>query len=310
MQEILKRLRVIKLCIESDNDIVVKLQIESINKYLIDNELKQILNDIIMDSTVKIITRIDKYISDNKNSKIIFELNESVNGEIEKSNYSIKLENLKNITYEKIRRVSMNYIDDKDSSDSANTAMYEYIDKYGKRDKALLYSSFDTIVERFIGKSIHIIDWGSEQSIASTVLLDYIREKQLNIKIEDITLISEDKNKLSRGILHCNILKNSQEKIIGINKSLESVSVNELNISNNSIVINLIYNTNLLNFTISTNNQHNNYFIVLCTTKDDNKINRFIENYREKHHLKIISNRTDKIGGFQRSEAIFSVYNT
>ena len=229
---------------------------------------------------------------------------------IENSSYSKKLYDLVVPTFERIRRVSMNYIDDEDNSDSANSNMYEYIDKYGKRDKALLYSSFDTILEGFIGKSISIIDWSSEQSIATTILLDYIREKQLNIKVENITLISDIKNNLSLGILHCNILKNNTEKIIGINKNLEALSDNKVNISNNSIVINLIYNTNLLNFTIGTNNQHNNYFIALSTTKDDNKINKFMQDYKERYRLKVMSNRNDKIGRFQRSEAIFSVINT
>lgn len=310
MQEILKRLRIIKLCIDSNNSMVLNLQKESINKYLIDDALQQILNDAVSNSTTNIISRIDDYISDNKNSKKTFELNESVSGEIEKSNYSIKLEDLKNPTFEKIRRVSMNYIEAEDESDKNNYSLYEYMDKYGKRDKALLYSSFDAILEELVGDSINIIDWGSEQSLASSILLDYIREKQLDVKVENIILISKVKNKLSRGILHCNILKNNQEKIIGINKSFESVSDSEFGISNNSIIINLIYNTNMSNFTSIINSQHNNYLIALSTTKDDDKIDQFIQCHKEKYRFNIISKRNDKIGRFQRSEAILSKRNS
>ena len=287
---------------------VMNLQIESINKYLIDNKLKQILNDIISDSATNITSRIDAYIFDNKNSKITFELNELASGEIENSNYSIKLEDIKNPTFERIRRLSMNYIDDEDSSDEDNYTLYEYMDKYGRRDKALLYSSFDVILEECIGKNINIIDWGSEQSVASSILLDYIREKQLKIKIENVILISDVKNKLSRGILHCNILKADTEKIIGINKSLESINCNEFD--NSNITINLIYDVKTLNFASNMCNLHNNYFIALSTTKGDNKINRFMQYYKKKYRLKVISNRNDKIGRFQRSEAIFSIYNT
>ena len=308
MQEILKRLRVIKLCIESNNDIVMNLQIESINKYLIDAELQQILNDIIINSTTNITTRIDAYISDNKNSKITFELNESVSGEIEKSNYSIKLEDLKNPTFEKIRRLSMNYIEAEDESDKNNYSLYEYMDKYGKRDKALLYSSFDAILEELVGDSINIIDWGSEQSLASTILLDYIREKQLDIKVENIILISDVKNKLSRGILHCNVLKNNREKIIGINKDFESISYSELNISKNSITINLIYDVSALSFINNKATPYNDYCLVLSTNNKDDEIDGVIMKlYEQEYRLKFLSTRNDKIGRFQRRETIFSV---
>jgi len=236
---------------------------------------------------------------ENKNDKIV----------IENSSYSKILHDIAVPTFERIRRVSMNYIDEEENNDSANFTMYEYMDKYGKRDKALLYSSFEMILEKFIGKSINIIDWGSEQSIASTILLDYIREKQLDIKIEDITLISEDKNKLSRGILHCNILKNGQEKIIGINKKLESISYHELNMNSISIVVNLIYNVDLLNLNLSIDSPNNSYFIALNATENDSKVSKSMQNYKEKYSLKVISNRNDKIGRFQRSEAIFLVSN-
>lgn len=310
MQEILKRLRIIKLCLHSNNNIVMNLQIESIRKYLIDDVLQQILNDILNNSTINIIASIDTYISDNENSKINFELNESASGVIEDSNYSIKLKDLKNLTFEKIRRLSMNYIDNQENSDKNNHNLYEYMDEYGKRDKALLYSSYDVALEELIGKSIHIIDWGSEQSIASTILLDYIREKQLDINVEQITLISEVKNKLSRGILHCNILQNNIEKIIGINKNIESINANDLNSSNNITTVNLIYDASTLDFITNKSDLHTTYFLALSTTKDDEKINRFIQEYKEKYRLKVISSRNEKIGRFQRSEAIFSVINT
>ena len=306
MQEILKRLRIIKLCLHSNNNIVMNLQIESIRKYLIDDELQQILNDTINNSNSNIISRIDTYISDNQNSKITFELNESASGIIENSNYSIKLKDLKNLTFEKIRRLSMNYIDDQENSDKNNHNLYEYMDEYGKRDKALLYSSYDVALEELIGKSIHIIDWGSEQSIASTILLDYIREKQLDINVEQITLISEVKNKLSRGILHCNILQNNTEKIIGINKNLKFISDDDLNINNGIISINLLYDISMPHL-ISYGSMKNTYFIVLGTMKNDNNIDRFMQGYANNPHFKIISNRNNKIGRFQRKETIFSV---
>ena len=225
---------------------------------------------------------------------------------IEDSTYTQKLNDIFVPTFERIRRVSMNYINNEDNSDNAYLDMYKYIAKYGRRDKALLYSSFDTILEQFVGESIDIVDWGSEQSIAATLFLDYVREKQLDIKIENITLISDKTNSLSRGILHCNILKSNTEKIVGINKNIKYIGSDDFIIKGNTTV-NLMYDRDIF-YPITHNNSNMAYIIALRAGQDDNhQIAQLMYEYEKENQLKILSNRNDKIGKFQRSEAIFTI---
>jgi len=52
-----------------------------------------------------------------------------------------------------------------------------------------LYSSFDKVSHQLDNQTINIIDWGCGQALATSLLIDYIKEKKLNIKLSNITLI-------------------------------------------------------------------------------------------------------------------------
>lgn len=62
-----------------------------------------------------------------------------------------------------------------------------------KCTKHCIIPAFDEVIERFIGNSINILDWNCGQSIATSLLLDYIKEKQPDINVSNIILVENNK---------------------------------------------------------------------------------------------------------------------
>ncbi|MDQ7046621.1 MAG: hypothetical protein Q9M39_03025 [Sulfurovum sp.] len=66
--------------------------------------------------------------------------------------------------------------------------------------KAKLYSSFDTVIHQLKSQTINIIDWGCGQAVATSLLIEYIKEHKLDINILNIILIEPSVLALSRGL--------------------------------------------------------------------------------------------------------------
>jgi hypothetical protein len=160
------------------------------------NDIIRILNDYLYRKDL-ISCQIDNYIK------------------IEVSEYSKKLQEFDNPTFDKIFQVSKDYIENNiDDQDKIHYSLqrgtkilqteeelYQYIKSFGKMHKAKLYSAFDTIIYMLKNQKINIIDWGCGQAFATFLLMDYIKEKKLNINVSNITLIEPSQIALSRGLL-------------------------------------------------------------------------------------------------------------
>lgn len=204
-------------------------------------------------------------------------------------------------TFEKIKRYCTNLAED-------GIVDYLTIDvrENGKMYKALIYDAFDQFIYKLNGKNIDIIDWGSGQGLASLLALDYIREKQLDINIEEVTLIEENNSKLSRAKTYINLLKSTNTKIKVINKSISDLIENDL-IINDNIKINLFTNCNALkNINPDTLPFVDGYYIFLFSEKCDEG-NKFLKYYNDIFKIEKISTRDSKIGRYQRYEQIFKI---
>ena len=254
--------------------------------------------------------------------------------QMEMSEYSKKLYKLQNPTFEKIRQVSVDYIMSIGKPDSLyyklnqgitvireEKLLYQYIFSYGKMHKEKLYSSFDVVIHQLNNQTINIIDWGCGQALATSLLIDYIKENKLNINISDIILIEPSQLALSRGLLHIDVLKEKPIKIKAINKDIDSLKYSDLIINNSQITLHLFSNILDVEFfklnkvfleKISTSQNGLNYFICVSpniSDKRNSRIDMFYRYFNNNFDTKLISDRNSNIGSYARYEKIFKVLN-
>ena len=274
------------------------------------NESLQILNDYLYKNGL--ITCLDNFVKS------------------EISQYSQKLHQIQNPNFDKIRTVSRNYIMSMGDTDylhyqlnqgvtviEEENLLYKYLFNYGKMHKAKLYSSFDTIIHQLNNKTINIIDWGCGQALATSLLIDYTKERSLNIDISDIVLIEPSSLALSRGLLHIDVLKENEIDIKAVNKDIDSLEISDLIINNSNITLHLF--SNILDVglfrldrefleKISSSQKRLNYFICVSPNISDNRNARLDMFYRYfDNHFKteLISDRDSDIGKYKRYERVF-----
>ena len=183
--------------------------------------------------------------------------------------------------------------------------------------KAKLYSSFNKVISQLNNETINIIDWGCGQALATSLLIDYIKEKSLNIDISNIILIEPSSLALSRGLLHISVLKENKIDIKAVNKDIDSLTSSDLVIHNQNITLHLFSNILDVEFfklnkdfldKISSSQKGLNYFICVSPNINDKRnarLDLFYRYFKDNFKTKLISNRDEPIGNYQRYEKIF-----
>jgi len=210
--------------------------------------------------------------------------------------YAKHIQAIEQPTFEKLRRYCSNLVDD----NSADTLHVE-LAKNGKMYKALLYSTFEEFLDKLNGKTINIVDWDCKQGIAAALLLDFIREKQLDIKVSDVILLEKDSKALSRAMLHVDVLKQENLKITA------SDSTAKKTLKNNNITINLMANETLH---IKPSKANLTLFLDAYTVCVSNKSNDFLESVYNHIDTLIgvdenILDEETKIGRFKKFAIVF-----
>jgi hypothetical protein len=233
--------------------------------------------------------------------------------DMEVSEYSEILQNSKPLSFEKIRRISSNFITEKEIKPTfENYQLYKYLSENGRRDKAIMYSVFENLMEYFIDKSINIIDWGCNQGMASMLFLDFIREKQLNINISNLILIEQNEKSLKRAFLHINELKKNSIDIKILNSNIQNITIDKLS-SNENVTVHL-YSTLLDNNyenkkislldSISSIKNKEDYFVCI-SSNSDKRIDDFYKYSNEKLNIKMIKEYDIKIGKYDLYGKVF-----
>ena len=223
--------------------------------------------------------------------------------EPELTEYSKYLQSIENINFEKIRRYCNNLQNDNKSDD-----MQKYLSENGKMYKAIIYDSLEQFIAILDEEVITLIDWGCNQGIGSMLILDYIKEKQLNTKINQIILVDDNKTAMNRAIAHINALKQDDIELLTIQNNDEIEMLK--NIKNN-IIINLSINDKIdknifkdLDFDIFTD-----IYFMFLSNDNVNFINDIFEDISLFNNTEDISIRDNKIGRFKRFERIFKINN-
>jgi len=152
----------------------------------------------------------------------------------ENNNYAKHIKAIEQPTFEKIRRHCSNLVDE-DKAD----ALHVELAKNAKMYKALIYDAMEQFLEDLEDESLTLVDWGCSQGLASALVLDYINEKELDIEIKKVILIDKDEKKLSRAMLHVDVLKEDEFTIEALHVEDKTLS-KELDIDNSTITLNLI----------------------------------------------------------------------
>ncbi len=331
IEHLKQKIKYLKKAIEDTNieieeivkseEYLVLSEIESLDEYIeeikleFENEIKRVEDELLLFETFK-----EELEND------LFEMEESI--------YSQQLRAIKNITFEKIRKVSKKYIMSMGDTDylhyqlnqgvtiiEEQDLLYKYLFNYGKMHKAKLYSSFDEVIYQLNNQTINIIDWGCGQALATFLLIDYIKEKNLKINISNITLIEPSQLALSRGLLHIDVLTENPIKIRAINKDIDSLEHSDLIIDNSHITLHLFSNILDVEFfrldrffleKISNSQNGLNYFICVSPNINDKRnarLDMFYRYFRDNFDTELISNRDNNIGKYARYEKIFRVLN-
>lgn len=234
---------------------------------------------------------------DKKNSK-----SNTVKNTIKQENsaYAKHIEAIEQPTFEKIRRYCSNLVDD-DSAD----ALHVELAKNGKMYKALIYDAMEQFLEDLEDESLTLIDWGCGQGLASALVIDYINEKELDIDIKKVILIEKDEKKLSRAMLHVDVLKEDEFDIKALYVKANTL-LKESDIDKSTITLNLIANNHMpIDFAdIDFKTLGRAYFVCLSNT-DKNFINDIYKNLSTLLDIQNMSIRDDKIGRYERCEKIF-----
>jgi len=314
------------------------LFVEYKNRYevLSDQVLQDIFQKLTIDNYNQIINsikqEIDKYFLPDIDCNIS-ENTATVSAET--SDYAKRLYALTNPHFRNITQISFDYIQSIGDPYILHTKLnqgvkiidekellYKYMVSYSSMHKAKLYEAFAKLLGALNYTTINVIDWGCGQALATTLLMEYIKEQKLKIDIENITLIEPSKLALSRGLLHIDVLKTKEYKIKAVNKELDCLEVDDIDFDNDNVIVHLFSNildveffqldTNFLE-KISNTIHSDNYFICVSpniNAKRNGRLDRFFQYFDENFNTELIAARDNDIGKYKRYEKVFKVAYT
>lgn len=285
------------------NDLNIK-GYSSINlKYITENNSKP-LHFTIEEVTEETfcIANINRIYKKDKIFSSIKRENKSKNIEKESSYYTKHISSIENIKFEKIRKYCENL-----SKDNEADEMQKLLGEKGRMYKALIYSSLETFIEKLDGKTITLCDWGCDQGIASMLVLDYIKEKQLDIIVSDVLLIDDDTKVLSRAIAQVKAL--AQDDInITAPKSDDKSILDTIKVNKDSTILNLFANDKIPIGFLAIEYDIFYKDFVLCVSNENKKfVDEVYENFKDFTNVQDMSIRDSKIGKFEKFERIFEI---
>lgn len=220
----------------------------------------------------------------------------------ESSPYSKHIQSIENIRFEKIRK----YCENLSKANEADE-MQKYLGKNGKMHKAIIYDALERFISQLNGDTITIIDWECDQGIASMLVLDYIKEKQLDIEVIQVVLVNNNAKALSRAMVQIEALSQDKLEVIAI-KSDDNNLFDTIKTNKNSTILHLVANDKM---PINSSKKDNELFdksYVMCISHTSLKIvEEVYKKFSDLMNIKKLSKKDGNIGKFQRFERILFV---
>jgi len=197
--------------------------------------------------------------------------------------------------------------------------LYKYFVSFGGKHKSKLYSAFDEIIGMIENEMFNIIDWGCGQGMATMVLLDYARQRGIQLDIRNITLIEPSSLALCRALLHIDVMKQKEYQIHAINSDFDCFNANDVIRNNSYKTLHLFSNIlDVENFSlnldfmkkVSCNINSDSVFVCVSPNRNDklnNRLDLFYSYFDENFDTQLIASREDTIDNATRYEKIFTV---
>ena len=184
--------------------------------------------------------------------------------------------------------------------------MQKYLAQNGKMYKALIYDALEQFISKLDNQTITLIDWGSNQGIASMLVLDYIKEKQLDIKVSQVILVDDDTKILSRAMAQVEALSQDNIQIIAIKNDDDNLLDK---IKTNTIALNLFANDRIpIDFKVINDVIYKD-FIICLSNENIEFVDKIYNDFNNSTNIQDLSIRDGNIGRYQRYERIFKLIN-
>jgi hypothetical protein len=222
--------------------------------------------------------------------------------EKENSSYAKHIATIENTNFEKIRRHCNNLVNDNQADE-----MQKSLAQNGKMHKAIIYDALEQFLVQLNGETITLIDWGCDQGITSMLVRDYIREKQLEIKVSQVILIDSNKAKLSRAMTQVEAVAYDKIETIAL-KSDDNKLLDTIKTCKKNITLNLFANDKMpVDFlNIDYDIFEKDYF--MCISNESKEfVDEIYEDITSLMNCHDLSIRDGKIGRFPRYESIFRI---
>lgn len=158
--------------------------------------------------------------------------------------YKEELVNIGEISFDNIRRVACNYVmtlsdRERDSLfDSLNhgvdlldsdAQMKLYIYSFGKMHQAKIYRALQRLKSStFTDDDIDVIDWGCGQGLATVCFFDFLKDKHLPNRVQNITLIEPSDAARERAEIHVKAYATKRQDVKCIGKYLDDVTKDDI----------------------------------------------------------------------------------
>lgn len=120
--------------------------------------------------------------------------------------------------------------------------LYSYMNSYGPMHKAKLVSAFSNFpFDDITDSNIELYDWSCGQGMASIVLLEYLKEKGIKLRIKRIALFEPSEIALKRASLHVRHF-NPEVRIKTVLKDMDSLTNSDVYGTNGNIKLHLFSN--------------------------------------------------------------------
>ena len=315
-----------------------KLFASHADKYSIlkDPLVVEIVNLVTVANYMDTKEKIFEKISNNKPQKIACQINDLQAVKKEDNLYSKNLYAIKNPTFAKVRQVSYEYIksigdpqelfyrlDRGEAIIEDEKLLYKYLVSFGGKHKSKLESAFEEVIDNIKDTKFNIIDWGCGQALATMVLLDFAKERGIELDISDICLIEPSKLALRRALLHVDVFKTKEYNLKTINSDIDCLKKDDISFENDYKTLHLFSNIldiesfNLDNDfmkKISSNIKNDNLFVCVSPNINDkrnSRIDLFYKYFDDNFDTDLLSARdTDINNQHKRYEKIFQVKYT
>ena len=288
--------------IKLDDTFTTITQLDNWDEYFeeLKNELTE-QKDNLEKEAMEVLEDENKDIS--KEKEIIIEKHKTKNLVIQKENsdYSKYIKSIENIKFEKIRKYCENL-----SKDNSTDDMQKYLAQNGKMYKALIYDALEQFISKLDNQTITLIDWGSNQGIASMLVLDYIKEKQFDIKVSQVILVDDDTKILSRAMAQVEALSQDNIQIIAIKNDDDNLLDK---IKTNTIALNLFANDKIPMDVKVINDVIYKDFIICLSNENIEFVDKIYNDFNNSTNIQDLSIRDGNIGRYQRYERIFKLIN-